>query len=211
MFVLAGLVGMLCGSGWGAPDIASAQEQTSTLKANTTPNIPFFLFFPPVVKFINGQYTGSLQAQGMNVSFTGTLEYLSGSTQLVKNSSVDTQITTDSWATITPTVINEWEIVSTDPTSCTQEVLAGDNYPQCMLPWQQTTSNTWSLTCTGIGHKATLGIMAVTNSGNQLISLTETTAISTMTTSTTTIQVTSQASTPPPASDFTLPGICSAS
>jgi hypothetical protein len=42
IFMLSGLVGMLCGSGWGAPDIASAQEQTSQLAANTMPNIPFF-------------------------------------------------------------------------------------------------------------------------------------------------------------------------
>jgi hypothetical protein len=142
------------------------------------------------------------------VPIAGTVEYLSGSTQLIKNSIDTQQITTDSWATITPTVIDEWEIVSTDPTTCTQEVVAGDNYPQCG-PWKQS-GNDWSVTCTGIGHKAT-DITAVTNSGNQLVQLTDTSKISGMTTPTTTIQVTSQSSTPPPASDFTVPGICNAS
>jgi hypothetical protein len=44
VFMLSGLVGMLCGSGSGAPDIASAQEQTSALASDTIPNTPFFTF-----------------------------------------------------------------------------------------------------------------------------------------------------------------------
>ena len=191
MFMLSGLVVTLCGSAL-ASDI-----------------IPF----PPVVKSINGQYTGTLQTQGMTLPITGTLEYLLGNQnpQLTKLS-VDTggqQIASDSWVTLTPTVINEWEIVSTDPTTCRKEVLSGDSYPQCTA-WNQA-GNVWSLECTvtAQGNKGTLDISAILNAQNQLVQLQENTTIGGMADSITFI-MTEQRSTPPPLSDFALPGICNA-
>jgi hypothetical protein len=186
--------------------MASAQGQTGALASDP------FSPFPPVVKFINGQYAGTIETQGKTLPITGTVEYLTGTSPLIKLVTVNTggqQITSDSWVTSTPTVINEWEIVSTDPTTCRKEVFSGDSYPQC-TPWNQS-GNAWSLGCTVTvqGKKAALNIMAVVNSGNQLVQLQEKTTIGGRTGSIT-IQVTSQSTTPPPASDFDLPSICNA-
>src|SRR5262249_46784321 len=130
MFMLAGLVGTLCGAGYGTPALA-------------------FVPFPPPIRFVsNGLYTGTLQTQGMTLPITGTLNFLDGDSKLMKLS-VDTgqQITSDSWVTSTDTVINEREIVSTDPTTCRKEVLFRRSYPQCTA-WRQTPSGAWSLHCT---------------------------------------------------------------
>ena len=187
LFMLSGLVGMLCESGFGQ-----------------TPFVPI----PPVVKFTNGQYTGTLQTQGMTLPITGTLEYLSGTSPRTKLDVLGTtggqQITSDSWVTSTPTVISEW--ASTNPTTCGKEVLSGGSYPQCTA-WNQT-GNAWSLECTVNvqGNQTTLDVSAVVNSGNQLLQLQENTT-GDMTDSFT-IVMTSQSTTPPPISDFDLPGIC---
>ena len=197
VFMLWGLVGTLCG-----------------FASDTIPKTPFFLF-PPQVAFIsNGQYTGTLQTQGMTLPITGTLAYLSGSSQLIKlDVSPDTggqQITSDSWVTSTPTVIDEWQIVSTDPTTCRKEVLSRGLYPQCTA-WNLTASNTWSLECTvtAQGNKGTLDISAVLNLENKLVQWQEDTTISGMTESITVI-MTEQGSTPPAPSAFDLPSICNA-
>lgn len=183
VFMLWGLVGTLCG-----------------FASDTIPKTPFFLF-PPQVAFIsNGQYTGTLQTQGMTLPITGTLAYLSGSSQLIKlDVSPDTggqQITSDSWVTSTPTVIDEWQIVSTDPTTCRKEVLSRGLYPQCTA-WNLTASNTWSLECTvtAQGNKGTLDISAVLNLENKLVQWQEDTTISGMTESITVI-MTEQGNTP---------------
>jgi hypothetical protein len=162
--------------------------------------------FPPVVKFINGQYGGTLQTPGMTLPITGTLEYLSGSSPLIKlEVSGDTGGQETTWVTSTPTVITEWEIASTDPTSCVNGVLSGHSYPQCTA-WQQT-GNSWSLKCTQ-GNNATLDIVAVTNSANQLVQWQENSTINGKAKASLDISVQSQSSTPPPASDFVLPSIC---
>src|SRR5262249_54242445 len=141
MIMLSGLVGTLCGFGCVAPALAS----------DTIP--PFFLFFPPPVKFTaNAQFTGTLQTKGMTLTFKGTLEYLAGAEASTHVSVVSVnpggqQVTTDSWVTSTDSVVNEWEIVSTDPMTCRMEIpLSGDSYPQC-TPWQQV-GNNWSRECT---------------------------------------------------------------
>jgi hypothetical protein len=166
---------------------------------------------------MNGQYTGTLQTQGTTMPISGTLEYLSGSTQNLKlHISFDNPggqpITRDSWVINTPTatgpVITECDIASTDPTTCRKEVLSGDSYPQCAA-WKQT-GNQWSLECTVTvqGDQATFDFAAVVNSGNQLVQLSENITIGSMTESII-ISIGSQSTTPPPPSDFNRPSICS--
>jgi hypothetical protein len=160
----------------------------------------------------------------MTLPITGTLIYLSGNSQLMKlHVSVGTggqQITSDSWVTTTSTVINQWEIASTDPTTCQKEVLSGDSYPRC-TPWQLTPRGIWSLECTvtAQGNKATLGMLAVLSSDNKLVSLQENTPIGGIdsrieneqsATDSITITMTEQGTTPPVPSDFDLPSICNA-
>jgi hypothetical protein len=212
LFMLSGLVGTLCGSGCGAPSLFS---------------------FPPQVAFIsNGQYEGTLQSQGITLPITGTLQYLTGQLEHIKlHVSVDTgnqQITSDSWVTRTPTVINEWEILSTDPTTCRKEVLSGDSYPRCTA-WNRTPTGAYSLECTVtvLGNKATLDVLADLSDDNKLVQLQQNTAISDITdpisaitdsvsgitgitglTDSITIIMTEQGTTPPVPSDFDLPSIC---
>ena len=205
MFMFSGLVGTLCGFGYGAPALAS-----DTI-------VPF----PPQVSFIsNGKYKGTLRTQGMTLPITGTLDYLAG-TNIYLHVSVDTgglQNTSDSWLTSTATVINEWETVSTDPTTCRKEVLSGDSYPQCTA-WNRTPSNTYSLECTFTvqGRKATLDFLAVLSPDNKLVQLKENATIWIVddkfwkwaaVTDSVTIIMTEQGTTPPVPSDFDLPSIC---
>jgi len=173
---------------------------------------PFFTF-PPQLAFVsNGKYEGSLQTQGLTLPITGTLAYLTGSIDYFKlHVSVDIggqQITTDSWETITPTVINEWEIVSTDPRKCRKEVLSGDSYPQCTA-WDETANETYSLECTITvqGNKATLDILTDLSADNKLVQQQEDTTIGGMTDSIA-IMMTEQGNTPPIPGDFALPSIC---
>ena len=169
MFILSGLVGMLCGSGWGAPALAF----------DTIP--PFFLFFPPPVQFMNnGQLEGTLQTHGKTSPITGTLDYLSENmqqqtkAQIVSVNPAKQQITSDSWVTSTPTDINAWEIESTDTTSCQMQVLSGDSYPQCAA-WENPSPNDWTRDCTVTvqGNTTTFDIQAVLN-GVQLVQLEDT-------------------------------------
>src|SRR5262249_20025232 len=100
----SGLVGMLCGFGGSAPALAQS--------------IPPL---PPQVRFIsNGKFTGTLQTEGVTLPITGTLAYLTGDIQYLKlQVSFDTggqPITRNAWVTSTPTLITEWDTVSTDPT-----------------------------------------------------------------------------------------------
>ncbi len=209
VFMLSGLVGMLCVSGCDAPSLFS---------------------FPPQVRFINnGRYEGTLQTRGISLPITGTLLYLSGEVEYVKlHVSAGTgkqQITSDSWVTRTPTVITEWEIVSTDPNNCRKEVLSGDSYPQCG-PWTRTPTGLFALECTVtmLGDEATLKVSADLSNDNQLIQLEQDTTISGIadsisavtgltpsTTDSITIKMTEQGTTPPVPSDFNLPSICPAS
>jgi hypothetical protein len=142
----------------------------------------------------------------MTLPITGGLEYLSGTSPLIKlNVSADTGGQETTWVTSTPTVITEWEIASTDPTTCQNGVLSGHSYPQC-TGWQQA-GNSWSLECMQ-GNNATLDIVAIVNSTNQLVQLQENTTIHGKAKNSLTISVDSQSTTPPPASDFVLPSIC---
>jgi len=167
---------------------------------------------PPVVKFINGQFTGTLQTQGLNVPLTGSLEYLPGSTQNIKTHVVAStggqQITTDTWETVTSTVINSWEITSVDPTTCQSQSLSGSTYPQCGQ-WAQK-GNSWTLECSVNiqGVTAIIDILAIVNSGNQLVQLQENTTVQGELLTSEILQINSQTTTPPPASDFKLPSIC---
>jgi hypothetical protein len=205
MFMLAGLVGTLCGSGCGLS----------------------LLSFPPQVQFIsNGKYTGTLQTPEITLPITGTLAYLTGEMDYIKlHVSVDTggqQITNDSWVTRTPTVINEWEIVSTDPTTCRKEVLSGDSYPQCTA-WNRMPRGIYSLECTVsvLGNRATLDILAHLSTDNKLVQLQQSTTITSngfgsaateyhyhWFRGSITIIMTSQGTTPPVPSDFDPPSIC---
>jgi hypothetical protein len=153
----------------------------------------------------------------MTLPITGTLNYLSNTTQHIKlQVSVDTggqQITRDSWVINTPTVIppvlTEWAIVSTDPTTCRKEVLSRASYPQCK-PWDNPATNQWTLECTVTvqGNKATLDFSEAL-SGNLVTKITEKITIGGMT-DTLTITVDSQASSAPDLSTFDRPSICSA-
>ncbi len=210
--------GALVGNGTGGgickcprpnPDAAPSPPATPALKLT----LPFFTF-PPQMEFIgNGQYNGTLQTQGMTLPITGTLAYLSGSTQyFTLHVSVDAggqPITSDWWETITPTVVTEWQIVSTDPTTCRKKVLSGASYPQC-TGWNRTPSSAYSNECTVTvrGNQATFDILAALSVANKLVQQQENTTISGMTDSIT-IDMTEQGNTPPPLSDFDLPGICS--
>jgi len=203
MFMLSGLVGTLCGFGGGAPALA--------------------LPFPPPVQFTNcGSYTGTLQTSGMTLPLTGTLDYLTsgGQTNLLVETggparcalppgSPPGPITSDTWVTSTPTVFNEWEIVSTDPTTCRKEVLPEDS-PQC-APWQNPSPNQWSIKCTFTvqGEEATL-LAQFTLSGNLVVSLVETTTFNGVTDSITKITIDSQAAFAPDFSTFNRPSICNA-
>jgi len=161
----------------------------------------------------------------MTLPITGTLDYLSGITQYMKlEVLVDTrgeQVTSDSWVTSTSTVVNEWEIVSSDPTTCGMEVFSGDSYPQCSA-WKRTPRGTYTLECTVTVEdiKTTVDFSAVLSGDNKLVQMQEN--------STTwffdgkrwkwpgmkdaiTITMTEQSNSPPSPSDFALPSICDGS
>jgi hypothetical protein len=117
---LRSLVGTLCGAcivtlvalGFGA---APARAQT-------------FTPLPPQVAFIsNGKYTGTLIVDGKTMPITGAIEYLTGDIHYLKIEVDPTTgaqlITSDTWLTQTATAIKQWEIVSTDPTTCRREVV----------------------------------------------------------------------------------------
>ena len=190
MFMLSGLVWTLCG----APALASD-----------------IIPVPPPVQFTNnGKIQGTLQILGVTLPITGTMDYLDagGSQQLYI--SVDTeQITTDSWVTTTPTVTNEWEIVSTDPTTCQKEVLSGNPYSQC-TGWQNPSPNQWSLECTAtvLDKQATV-LIETTLSGNLLVSLVEKTTINGRAVELLKITVDSQGTFAPDSATFDRPSICS--
>src|SRR5262249_8970598 len=155
---------------------------------------------------------GTITTQGMTLPITGTLIYLTGDTQYLKlQVSFDRggqQITRDSWVTIptvTPPVIKESDIVSTDPTTCRTEVLSGASYPQCTA-WSRTPRGLYSSECTVTvqGNKATFDFLVQLSSDNKLVQLTENITIGGMTDSIT-ITMTSQGTTPPIPSDFNPP------
>jgi hypothetical protein len=200
-------VGTLLSSGL----LVSAQEPTSAVASDTIP-MPFFPLppLPPPVQSVNsGFLTGALQIRGVTLPFTGTLDYLaSGGSQNIKLS-IDTAaagqpITSDSWVTITPTGINAWEIVSTDPTTCRKAVLS----PAQCAAWQNPSLNIWSHACTVTvqGNQATFESVFTLTQGQLLDSLS--TTIKGVTDSVTTITVDSQANFSPNTSVFTRPSIC---
>jgi hypothetical protein len=199
-----------------------------------------FTPIPPVVAFIsNGKFTGTLVIEGKTLPITGSIAYLvSGPTRYL-HISVDTEgqlITSDTWLVQTATAINEWEIVSTDPTTCRKEVLSGKSIPQCDGPWAATPRHVWVqqfCTATVQGNKATLEEVAQTTASNQLALLQEGITITgqngdspsnltpvptptgilgtVLVTSSFTLNITSQDTTQPVPSDFTPPSICNAS
>ena len=166
---ICGLVGTLCGAcivtlvalGFGA---APARAQ------NFTP-------LPPQVKFIkDGKFTGTLLIEGKTLPITGAIDYLTGDTQYLKMS-VDREgqlITSDTWLKQTSTAINQWEIVSTDPTTCRKEVLSGASYPQCNA-WSRNSNGLYVQKCTvtAQGNKTTLDRVVQLSSDNQLVQMTE--------------------------------------
>jgi hypothetical protein len=161
------------------------------------------------------------------VPITGTLVYLTGVINYLHNS-VDTEpgrpITSDTWVktlfTI-PTVVNEWEIVSTDPTTCRKEVLSGASFPQCTA-WTRNFQGAWLQECTvtAQGNKTTLDSSVTLDNTNQLVALQENATIKgennnsqaneSDITNSITITMTSQGNTAPVPSDFNLPSICNA-
>jgi hypothetical protein len=193
MFMLSVLVG--CGA--------------SALAQNILPPLP------PQVTFIsNGKYTGTLQTLGITLPITGTLAYLTGDIQYSKlQVSVDIlgqQITRDSSVTSTQTAINEWETVSTDPTTCQKEVLSGASYPQCTA-WSRNPQGLYISNCTVTvqGKEATLDFKVQLSSDNKLVQMRQNTTIGGVMDSIT-ITMTEQGTTPPIPSDFNPPSICSA-
>ena len=166
---IRGSVGTLCGAcivtlvalGFGA---APARAQ------NFTP-------LPPQVKFIkDGKFTGTLLIEGKTLPITGAIDYLTGDTQYLKIS-VDREgqlITSDTWLKQTSTAINQWEIVSTDPTTCRKEVLSGASYPKCNA-WSRNSNGLYVQKCTvtAQGNKTTLDRVVQLSSDNQLVQMTE--------------------------------------
>jgi len=166
---ICGLVGTLCGAcivtlvalGFGA---APARAQ------NFTP-------LPPQAKFIkDGKFTGTLLIEGKTLPITGAIDYLTGDTQYLKIS-VNREgqlITSDTWLKQTSTAINQWEIVSTDPTTCRKEVLSGASYPQCNA-WSRNSNGLYVQKCTvtAQGNKTTLDRVVQLSSDNQLVQMTE--------------------------------------
>lgn len=219
---ICGLVGTLCGAC--IVTLVALGFGTAPARAQTPP--PGTPPLPPQVAFIsNGKYTGTLQFQGNTQPITGTLAYLTGSTEYLKIS-VDTegqQITSNSWLVLIPTVINEWEIVSTFPNTCRKEVLSGASYPQCTA-WTRTPRGLYSLQCTvtAQGNKATLDFLVQLSADNKLVQMVEKATItgendnsqgneeSDTTTNSITITMTEQGTTPPVPSDFNRPSICNA-
>jgi len=167
---------------------------------------------PPVVKFVNGPFTGVLQAQGLSIPLSGRFEYLQGSPNQLKSHIVANangqQITTDTWETADASSINSWEIISTDPTTCQKQTLSGSTLPQCGT-WTQS-NGVWSLNCqvNVNGVTATIAIQATVQSG-LLAALQENTTVSGTLLTSENIAITNPSNqSPPPASDFTLPSLC---
>jgi hypothetical protein len=212
MLVLSGLVMTLCGSGCG---------------------IPILFSFPPQVQFIsNGQYKGTYQIEpsngqdGVVVPITGTLAFLSGETDYIKLSiSSDTgeqQGTSDVWVVVTPTVVEQWTVSSTDPTTCQKTVWSGNGkppttleeasifeYPQCTA-WKRTPRGEYSLSCTvksADGNAGSFDILAILSTDNKLVQLQQS-SDSFGAKSSLIITMTSQGTTPPVPSDFDRPSIC---
>jgi len=221
---ICGLVGTLCGAcivtlvalGFGA---APARAQ------NFTP-------LPPQVKFIkDGKFTGTLQKFRLPhpLPIQGTIAYLTGDIEYMKIS-VDTHgpITSNTWLIQTSTDINEWETVSTFQTSCRQEVLSGDSYPQCTA-WARTPRGLYVQKCTvtAQGNKTTLDRVVQLSSDNKLVQVLEyandnsqgelipvkdlLTGDDIFVTDVLKITMTSQGTTPPVPADFNRPDICNAS
>ena len=170
---------------------------------------------PPQVKFIsNGKFTGTINVQGITLPFTGSVAYLTGDTAYSKQEIVfnvgGQQITRDSWVVNTPGVIQVWDIVSTDPTTCRTEVLSGGSYPQCTA-WSRTPRGIYVSDCTVTVQpiKATFDFAVLLSADNKLVQISETTPITGLTDGIT-ITITSQGTTPPIPSDFNRPSICSA-
>jgi hypothetical protein len=191
----SGLVGTLCGFGGGAPALAQ--------------NLPPL---PPQLQFIDGTFTGTITTQGQTLPITGTLAYLNGATQNLKlDVSFATggqPITRNAWVTGTPTLITAWDIVSTDPTACREEIFSGPSYPTCTA-WTQNAPGHYVSDCTVTVQPktATFDFSVQLTNSNQLAQLTENITIGGKT-DTLTITMTSQATTPPPASTFAIPSSC---
>jgi hypothetical protein len=170
---ICGLVGTLCG----ACIVTLVALGFSAAPARAQKN---FNPLPPQVAFIsNGKYTGTLLIEGKTLPITGTLDYLAGVTAYL-HILVDTEgvITSDSWLTQLPTVVNEWEIVSTDPTTCRKEVLSGASFPQCNA-WSRDAKGIYHQKCTVTvqGTQATLDSSVQLSSDNKLVQLREDTTI----------------------------------
>ena len=192
--------------------IAPATGLLVTVTGTTNGNGIFNVTDAPIDFVSGGPSSGTFTING----FAGTIAAApeTGQAQTFANYS---------WVTSTPTVTNEWEIASTDPTTCGKAALSGDFFvdfagdlgsnsktvkvSQCTA-WQNPSLNQWSRECTVTmqGNKATLDILAVL-SGTLLISLQENTTGEDMTDSLT-LTVDSQGSFAPDSSVFNLPSIC---
>jgi len=170
---------------------------------------------PPNVPFVNGAFSGSLSTQGLNIPISGTIEYLPGATTQFKTHVIanynGNQITSDTWETITPTVLNSWEVSDIDPGTCNTQSLSGDTYPKC-TSWTQSNGK-WKLSCTVNvqGVQAIADISAFVDTGKQLQSFQENTTVSGTLFTSEMVKITSQSNQKPPAADFDLPAICHSS
>jgi len=225
-----GLVGTLCGAcivtlvalGFSA-DPARAQQN--------------FIPLPPQVAFISsGKFTGTLKTQGNTLPLIGKIAYLTGDIVYEKIEVDPTGaqlITSNSWLVQTNQSINEWEIVSTSPNTCRQEVLSGKSYPQC-TPWARTPRGIYVQKCTvtAQGNKTTLETAVQLSTDNKLVQMSQSATVEdedgntqgtfpvqdplSLTggvinvTDVLTITMTSQGTTPPVPSDFNRPDICNA-
>jgi len=222
-----GLVGTLCG----ACIVTLVALCFSAAPARAQQN---FSPLPPQVAFISdGKFTATLDQGNGPLPLTGSIAYLTGQIQYEKIS-VDTEgqlITSNSWLVQTNQSINQWEIVSTFPNTCRQEVLSGASYPQCTA-WARTPRGIYVQKCTvtAQGNKTTLENVVQLSTDNKLVQMTEYTTVEDengdsqgnlikvkpdpltggviFVSDILRITMTSQGTTPPVPSDFNRPDIC---
>jgi hypothetical protein len=220
-----GLVGTLCGACIVTLVALCLSAAPARAQANFNP-------LPPQVAFISvGKFSATLKTKGNSLPLTGSIAYLTGDIAYEKISVDPTGaqlITSDTWLVLTSQSINEWEIVSTFPNTCRQEVLS----PKC-TGWARTPRGIYVQKCTvtAQGNKTTLNFAVQLSSNNKLVQMSETSTIEDengntqgnlipvkdvltgdviFVTNSLVLTMTSQGTTPPVPSDFNRPDICNA-
>jgi hypothetical protein len=223
---IRGLVGTLCG----ACIVTLVALGFGTAPARAQQN---FNPLPPQVKFIsNGKFTGTLKTQGNTLPLIGKIAYLTGDIAYLKIEVDPTGaqlITSDTWLVETNQSINEWEIVSTSPNTCRQEVLS----PRCTA-WARTPRGLYFQKCTvtAQGNKTSLQNVVTLTPDNKLVQMSQSATVEDedgntqgtfpvndplsltggviFVTDILTITMTEQGTTPPVPADFNRPDICNA-